>query len=171
VGIRETLNGKPALAGVLAVALVLAAVGTIGWQLVGTRRGAFGQAPGQAFFTVDDGKTWFADDMKKVPPFEKDGKLAYRCFVWTCDGGKTTFVSHLQRYTADAKKSMEGAQAKGTVPDPATIKIIMAGVEVKAPRNGDVPKNWLKEQDPQASKFTQPSCKEGGTATPRPVTP
>src|SRR5689334_11283784 len=83
----------------VAVAIVLIVIAAV----VGVRscRSESEAAPpvpvGKAWFTTDDGKTWFADDDNRLFPFDKDGKKAYRCYVWTCDGGKTKFVSHLER--------------------------------------------------------------------------
>src|SRR6516225_9036515 len=66
----------------------------------------------RAFFTVDDGNTWFANDAAKIPPFDKDGKQAVRAFVYRCADG-TTFVNHVQRYKPEAKRVLE-VQAKRT---------------------------------------------------------
>jgi hypothetical protein len=172
VGIRETLNQKPAIAKGATVVLILAALGVIVWSFVGSGSGPNANAGQKAFFTIDDGKTWFEDDVKKLPPFDKDGKTAYQCFVWTCDGGKNKFVSHLQRYTPDAKRRLEEAQAKGPAADPESIKrALMTGIEVKAPGNGDDPKNWVKDREPRATQITQPRCKEGKREDLQQVTP
>ena len=64
----------------------------------------------QVFFTDDDGKTWFPDDAKRVPPFDRNGKPAVRAHVYKC-GGKT-FVNHMERYTPEAKKKVEAIYAK-----------------------------------------------------------
>src|SRR4051812_38658926 len=66
-----------------------------------------------AYFSNDDGATWFADDAKKVAPFDKDGRPAYLAHVFTCDGGKTKFVLYLERYSTAAKKMIDGDRAKG----------------------------------------------------------
>jgi len=31
--------------------------------------GGSGQSSDQAFFTIDDGQTWFADDISNLPPY------------------------------------------------------------------------------------------------------
>src|SRR6267154_2521014 len=69
-------------------------------------RGDVATASGKAFFSVDDGKTWFPDDAKNIPPFDKDGKQAVRAFVYRCADG-TTFVNYLQRYKPEAKHVLE----------------------------------------------------------------
>lgn len=168
MGIRQTLNQRPTIT-TGAVAILLAVLGIIMWRTIGG--GPAGQSGSKAFFTVDDGNTWFTDDIRKVAPFDKDGKPAYQCFVWTCDGGKTKFVSHLHRYTPEAKKRLEEAQAKGSKPDAASVKIIMTGVEVKSPGSGDDPKYWINDRDPRAGRIMQPVCKEGNRENLQPVMP
>src|SRR3954467_5625843 len=77
----------------------------------------------QAYFTIDDGKSWFPDDSTKLSPFTKDGKTAYRVFVWTCDKGKTKFVSHLQRYTEETKAQIEQSPGQNRpLLDPARLR-------------------------------------------------
>jgi len=115
-------------------------------------RSSGGAPPGssrQAFFTTDDGRTWFKDDMKKLPPFDRDGKPAYRCYLHTSDGGKTTQVTYLERYTADAKKVMEQLQASGGRPDMASEQILMKGIEVKPA--GAPESEWINKADPRAA--------------------
>ncbi len=172
MGIRETLNQNPAITTGATAAIILVALGIIVWQLTGSSGGG-GNATTKSFFTIDDGKTWFADDVNKLAPFDKDGKPAYQVFVWTCDGGKNKFVSHLQRYTPEAKKKIEGARGKGPsamVGDPGMMEMVMmTGVEVKPPLTGD--KGWVRQTDPNAMKITMPQCKSGKAEDLEPVMP
>lgn len=57
-----------------------------------------------AWYTVDDGKSWFQDDAERIPPFEHDGKQAVRVHLFTCDGGKTRFVGYLQKLPEEVLK-------------------------------------------------------------------
>lgn len=50
----------------------------------------------KAFFSVDDGATWFADDATKPSGFLKDGKPAYLVNVYTKGSGKP-FVGFLRK--------------------------------------------------------------------------
>jgi hypothetical protein len=170
VGIRETLNQNPGITTGATAAIILVALGIIVWQLIGSGSGG-GAMTNKAFYTIDDGKTYFADDINKIAPFDKDGKPAYQVFVWTCDGGKNKFVSHLQRYTPEAKKRLEDTRAKGpTGVDPGMMEMVMmTGVEVKPPLTGD--KGWTKQTDPNAMKITQPTCKVGKPEDLEPVMP
>ena len=168
MGIRETLNKNPgittgATAGIIVIALIF-----IFWQL---RGGGTPSIATEAFYTIDDGATWFADDINKLAPFDKDGKKAYRVYVYRCGGGKP-FVSHLERYTENAKKAIEAARAKGGgIEDPTIYEnISMTGMEVKDPGTGD--KGWVKQgQAEQAAKITEPKCPDGTINGLEPVVP
>src|SRR4029453_5141280 len=108
-----------------------------------------------AFFSVDDGKSWFRDENTKLRPFMKDGKPAYRVYVWTCDGGKTKFVSNLERYTDEAKTAIEQAKSGRGQVDPGALRTIMTnGVEVKRP---GAPA-WVSRSTPEGTKIAAPRC-------------
>ena len=103
MGLRETMNQNPRMVTGVTAGIILLALIIVGWQLLssgsGTNTGATApnaKGVANAFFTTDDGKTWFADDAAKFPPFDKDGKPAYSAILFTCDGGKTQFVGYLQ---------------------------------------------------------------------------
>jgi hypothetical protein len=106
-----------------------------------------------AYFSADDGATWFADDITKVPPFTKDGKEVVRAYVFRCGGGKP-FIGYLMRFTPEAKKSIDTAMAKGATsgsmpPDlnKMMTEIMPFGGEVKKPSSG----KWaLATRDPEA---------------------
>jgi hypothetical protein len=61
----------------------------------------------QAFYTVDEGKTLFVNDLSRIPPFSKDGQEAVRAAVYTDDGVKTQWVAYLQKYSDDDKNTLE----------------------------------------------------------------
>ena len=48
----------------------------------------------------DDG-SWFADKAERVPPFDHHGQPAVRLHLFSCDGGKTTFVGYLEKLPED----------------------------------------------------------------------
>ena len=99
-------------------------------------------APGggstRAFFTIDDGKTWFTDDAAKLPPFTKDGKQAVRAYVFRSAKG-AEFVNHLERFKPEAKRVLEEASkaqpdSKGPPKNlPALQSAYANGREVKRP--------------------------------------
>jgi hypothetical protein len=164
VGLREKMNENPAIVTYVTGGIVVLALILIIYQLVGGRpsvSSATNVAPGQAFYTTDDGATWFADDMTNVPPYTKDGKQAYQVMLFTCDEGKTTFVGFLQRYTADAKKEIAKGLAHGI---PVGVGLGPTSIEIKAAGNGDLPKNWLRFADPKANKLRSVTCPNGTQA-------
>ncbi len=165
MGIRETLNQKPGITTGATAAIIFVALGIIVWQLLagGSSGSGGGIGSNKYFFSDDDGKTWFADDTTKLPPFDHNGKPAYQAFVWTCDGGKTLFCSHLLRFTEEAKKKRMEARQKtpAGAGDPTLAMADVQGREVKLAGNGDDPKNWVKQTDPAAGKIVEPHCKSG----------
>ncbi len=159
MGIREKLNENPGIttgvtAGIIVIALII-----IGYQLMS---GSGPRIPTKAYYTIDDGETWFADDISKIPPFDKDGKPAYRVHVFRCKGGKP-FAAYLERYTPEAKKRMEALRDAGPETDPGLYdEIQMTGIEYKKPGTGD--KGWVRQNNyEEVAKITSPTCPEGGT--------
>ncbi len=141
MGIRDSINKNPGVtAGVIAVIVVIASL-LILWQL-----GVFGADPdaGRAFFTVDDGKTWFPEDSKQLPPFQEGGKEAVQAHVYECPGAEP-FVVFLERYTAEGKAAIESGMTTG------------AGSEVKKP--GDTA--WVSRSTPAGKKITELKCPDG----------
>jgi hypothetical protein len=103
MGIRQTLGEKKKLGiAVAALAVVLGAV-AVGYQ-VSAMGPARPTAP-QTFYTVDDGKTLFADSTELLPPFDHKGKQAVRAYVYECDGKR--FVAYLERFTDQAKRMVK----------------------------------------------------------------
>ena len=113
MGIRETLNRNTGITiGAVGGIIVLAVIYIV--YFVSSDRPSLASGPSKAFYTIDDGKSYFVESADKVPPFEYQGKSAVLCHVFTCDKGKTRFVGYLQRYTARAKKLREEQIAKKT---------------------------------------------------------
>lgn len=165
MGLRETLNKnqKAVMIGT-GVVVVLAIGAAIFLSGGGTHPSSVNP---KAFYTIDDGKTHFADDDMpfKIAPFDKDGKKAYRCQVYSCDGGKTTTVVYVQRWADAAKQVIEKARAAGKMDDPAVIAISDgAGSEIKLANVPDIPANWVKWSDPRITKMVEPRCPPGSDA-------
>jgi hypothetical protein len=58
------------------------------------------------YFTNDEGKNVFIAPASSRPPFQHEGKLAYRAHVFSCDDGKTTFVGFLSKPSAIAGEDL-----------------------------------------------------------------
>lgn len=93
MGVREKLSASP-VAGVAITIVLIAGAGAGVWW--GTKAKEYNPAT-SAFYTLDDGKTLFEDDAAKAVSFTKDGRLAVRAHVYTCDNGRTRFVAYLER--------------------------------------------------------------------------
>jgi hypothetical protein len=172
MGLRETINEKPRVAVAVAGGLVFLGLVAAVLQLRGSAPPA-GPEFTRAFFSVDDGKTWFEGDATKLAPFDHEGKPAVRAYVYRCGG--TEFVNHLERYKPDAKRTLEEA-AK---PDPtrtappnnmgAIQAAHLGGREVKRP--GDA--KWTPAADFRAAgAIIAPKCPgsaDGGR--PEPIQP
>ena len=102
--------------------------------------------PTRAWYTVDDGATWFEDDAERIPPFDHEGKPAVRLHLYTCDNGKTMFVGYLQKLP---DQTLQKYRDKGI--DPATIDddVLAAENGWLYKRRGDM--EWVSNIDPSQS--------------------
>lgn len=151
--------------GIVMIGWIFVASVVIGRQLwSGEQEGL----PAKAYYTTDDASpaaamaALFVDDGDRLTPFDHNGKPAYRAHVFTCDGGRTTFVSHLERYTPDGLKKMRDMLDKGerTVPGAVVIEqdVIANGTQIKRP--GD--KDWvLQGNDRLAGPVLDVRCPDG----------
>jgi hypothetical protein len=149
VGIREKLNENPAITTGATIGIIVIALIFIGYQIFSS--GQSYNIPTSAFFTTDDSSpdaalaNLFEDDIQKLPPFDHNGKQAYRAYVFSCDGGKNKWVGYLERYSKEAQKAITDARASNKPEtQPMMDMAMMSGVEVKRP--GD--KVWIKRSEP-----------------------
>ncbi|HEY7090445.1 MAG TPA: hypothetical protein VH518_20275 [Tepidisphaeraceae bacterium] len=150
MGIRETMNKRPMIATGMVLALVLAAVGFAAYQMFDLRPASSNDPgePERAFFTVDDGKTWFVDDAAQLAPFQHDGKEAVRAYIVECNGKRS--VNHLERYTPEGKQAMlklREAVKHGPPPGQLVAAAQQRGREVKRPGE----RNWTQTSDTTAA--------------------
>ena len=173
MGLREKLNENPAITTGATIFVIVVAVGFIIYSAL---PGGGPKIPTQAFYTVDDGTTWFADDIKKIAPFDKDGKPAVRAHVYKC--GDKTFCAYMDRYTPEAKKQIEAfnatastskPQGKGQIPDVARMQagarmqmISQTGVEYK--KSGG--SKWIRMMDDYQAfgQMMTVTCQDKGQA-------
>jgi hypothetical protein len=157
VGIRETLNEKPALTTGLTIGIIVIACAFIlYYAFSGGNQDA---VLTKQYYTVDEGTTLFEDNPPKVVPFQKDGKDAVQAMVFTCDGGKTRFVAYLERLSDDTRKKIESLKPSEGGMAPEAAMILMEGSEVKKPHEG----NWVKRNSPEGQKIASVTCPNGGT--------
>lgn len=158
MGVRQWFNENPRMTAGIAAAVVLVAVGLVVVQVLASRPKIQSNLP-DAYFTDDDGKTFFTANSASVAPFDRYGRPAVRAYVYECGGQR--FVGYLERYNAEAHKAM----LAGT----ATPQHQIYGRELKRP--GET--KWLKSGDFAAvDQLAEVKCPHGGAhGTPQPVEP
>jgi hypothetical protein len=157
MGIREWINKNQSLAGGAVVVLVVGAIGWATYQYLANRRTISTKLP-DAYFTIDDGKTYFAASTANIPPFDHQGKQAVRAYVFDCKG--TKFVGYLERYKPEARQAKLDKKAT-----PATQ---IYGRELKRP--GDAA--WVNSGDQSAvAKIIDVPTPAGMHGEPEPVEP
>jgi hypothetical protein len=116
-----------------------------------------------AYYTDDDGQTYFSDSIYQVPPFDHNGKTAVRAMVFTYDNGSKEYVAFEMRYTDEWKKKLDAVCAQvvkdgkplSSVPDFNSVELSQDGWEVKAPGPNH---SWVPRNGPKASDvLNQPS--------------
>jgi hypothetical protein len=176
---RSFLEERAGALKLIVIVILAIAVFAVAFQLKGEPGTGTERALDKAWFTIDDGRTWFADDARKCAPFEVQGKTAYRVYVFTHDGGRTRFAGFLERYTPDAKKALEeledspskgdrkrtGKASMGSLRD----AVETSGKEVKTPKTGDA--GWTKIADPKAIEIVTVKAPDGSAAQLEPVSP
>lgn len=164
MGIRQKINENPGATTAVTAAIVVVAIGIIIWQGCGAGGGSDVIAVAtKSFYTIDDGKTLFVDDVNKIPPFTKDGKMAVRANVFSCDDGKTRFVGYLEMYSPQEKQMLEkAAQQQGQGGAGAAYIPYTGQPMVKKP--GD--KAWVPlnpQTTQQYAQVVQVKCPDGST--------
>jgi hypothetical protein len=158
VGLRDQINQKPAVAGVVVLGVVLALVAVVYSQL---RPNHPSKSSGmQRYYTTDDGRSWFDDAWEQVPPFDHNGSQAVLCFVFKTSNSPA-FAGYLETYTPKMHDLMtSAARSNGSVvPD--------TGALVKRP--GD--KNWVPLGSSAGQKITIVKSPDGSAEPPQPVYP
>jgi hypothetical protein len=167
MGLRETINKKPGAGLAIGAALLVVGVLVVVLQL---RAGGPPALPTQAFFTTDDGATYFTAGLENLPPFQRDGKEAVRAYVFECNGKR--FVNHLERFTPEARKAMEAAGVHDAVSlakaASAQAKGPMWGKQVKKPGAGA---QWVAADDMGRSAPIMAARCPDGPGQPMPVNP
>lgn len=101
MGVREALNqGKT---GVVAAVVMIAAALAVAIYYLKPAHRANGEL---AYYTDDDGQTYFEDSAAKFPPFDHDGKTANQAEVFENSKG-LRYVAYQRRYLPDIKKKLE----------------------------------------------------------------
>lgn len=151
VGIRENMNKNPAVATGATLGIILICILIIVYQLWPSHPS--GSAVTKAYFTDDDGKTYFKDDVTKFAPFDHDGKEAVQAFVYQANGG-TPFVAFEEKLTPEALNAM-----KNPLPHPGPPIGVLNGTLVKRP--GD--KDWTPAGSAKGQEIVHDIKAPGGS--------
>jgi hypothetical protein len=165
LGFRESIRQRQSLAAIAAGVMIVGA----GIAIYVQARDLVSSGGGNAFFSTDDGKTYFVEKNTRIPPFDKGGKPAYRAHVFEC-GGKRV-VGYLSRYTPESIKALEQArQYRGTGKPPPNVHLLASigttGLQVKRPGEAQ----WVSQADARrATAVRVYRCPDG--TTPQEVEP
>ena len=159
---RRIVNEKPR--SVIAIAaLALCLVVVLIWRHFSAQTSI--QPRGKAFFTIDDGKTWFAADVTCIPPFDHDGSKACRAIVISCGDGKP-FVHHLESYPPKVKEQLHHAVEEASDSSQKIVTALrgeeMMSSELLVKKPGDP--TWLQSTPKDAEAYrniSTPSCPDG----------
>jgi hypothetical protein len=145
--------------------IVVAVAGWFCWSQLG---GGAPEPSKSAYYTIDDGKTWFVDDVLKAPPFEKDGKPACGIILGKCMSAKNPDPEpkplYMYRYTPKGKAAMEKyieAKQSGS-PDLRDAYMAVQAVGPMAKeykRVGD--KDWVTGMAAMGIARSTPTCQPG----------
>jgi hypothetical protein len=168
MGIREKIDQSHKVIRIAASAVILLSVVMIARQLFKSRFSAAAPII-KAFYSDDDGKSWFVEETTELPPIDHGGKVAVRVEVFRCNGGEP-FVGYLERYSDAAKARITAGAAKNG--NPAAPAIIDEPMEVKRP--GEV--KWVEANVSKPSygeylRIITPTGPDGQTGSVVPVTP
>jgi len=138
MGVPGSSKGKPNAVGIVAVCMILCAGVVIFLEL----RPSKAPATVGVYFTVDDGKTWYADDAGNCPPYNHNGQQAVRCMVFNAGG--SDFAGYLKKYTDDVRSKM-------LANIPCSNDELNRGTLVKRPGDG----GWVSIADPAGQQILQ----------------
>ena len=120
VSLRQKINKNPGAAAGLGITVLVVAGILVALQLRGGQSSTANRpqaAVGKVFFTDDDGTTFYVDDVTNVPPYDHNGKKAYRAVVYMVqDANAKRYVAYMQSYDPADKAKIEAALAAGQAP-------------------------------------------------------
>jgi hypothetical protein len=125
------------------------------------------------FYTVDDGKTYFADSEGRLPPFDHANGVAVRAHVFSGTSGP--FVGYLERFSPEAQtiitRVSDAARTArpGDKPPPELAKVADAqrnGRQVKRPKDSA----WVPINSAAGNAITRVNI-PGGTQPAKEIQP
>ena len=160
MGIRETLNKNQTLTTGATIGIIVLAIAIIVWQMMPERTQ---HVVSKAYYSDDDGKTWFEDTADKLAPFDHNGKEAVRAHLFRCGDSGEKFIGYLEKLDPRAKARLDefnsNPKNRGR-PMPGQAEMEEGAQLVKRP--GD--KQWMPVISPNAARITTIRCKDGSYA-------
>jgi hypothetical protein len=108
MGMREKLDSNRVIGFLVAAILLAAATVQAAYFFWGASPKH--QSATDAYYTDDDGRTYFIERIYKFPPWDHNGKEANIAMVYSSSSGN--FVGYQLRYTAAARKELVDLYAK-----------------------------------------------------------
>jgi len=150
-GIRQKIGEKRGIGVALGVGLILVAAIALAVQHMPEKRADLNQA----FYTIDDGATWFEDSAYRIAPFDHEGKQAVIAQVYSYAGGGKQFCAYVAKYSPQGKEKLEAAIAKARKNNeppasamPFRDRDFMQSAMLVKSRGTDKP--WIPIGDPRA---------------------
>lgn len=173
MSLREKMNQNPGIVTGAAVAAIVVCLVFIAYQFIGPSVELPPPPSDKAYFTIDEGKTFYEDADDKVPPYTKDGKQAYKAAVFRCGEG-TPKAYWIERYPtsvhAELKKIHDAYKAAKSEPqklmnarmdrDDAVQRIAVKSLEARLVNST----TWVRRYDPKVSQQFYPKCPDGNIA-------
>jgi hypothetical protein len=138
MSVREKLNDKKLGTGV-AIALLVLAGSIFTYYLMSHWHPSVDVT--HAYYSDDDGQSYFKGSVYDFPPFDHDGKTAVQAILAESNGHR--FVGFLTRYMPSARKQLQerydGAVKDGLPVQKTVLDLMMAlsgQMEVKVPGSG-----------------------------------
>lgn len=166
MGIREKLNERPALTTGITLAMIVVVLIIIVIQL---KPSSSAPSADKAWYSDDDGKSYYKAESPLVTPVNKGGKEQVRAYVYKCKG-TDAFVGYLERFSVAARKRIEQAKAAGDPLDLAIEQVGEQGREVKRP-GAKTWTNLLSDINNSHDQVTVVKCPDGGVDDLQPVLP
>jgi hypothetical protein len=140
----------------ITIAIILAALVFIYYQIKGE---SIPEAPpAMAYYTTDEGKTFFAEDQMHETPFDHNGQQAVRAWLYTCGTSTDKKLGYLERYTPAFLKQLAQSKSSNQPLDPMII--VEQGdtiYEVKKPGTG----TWIPKAGAAGQRMITPQCPAG----------
>ena len=149
MGLRDAMDKKPMTTVAVVCGIIVLCLCWIVYNFLPDHPAVLDKA----FYSDDDGKTWFVDSKALVPPFDHDGKQAVRVMMFTCGDTKKQFVGYLERYKPEMKQRLDAsaaAVAAGKLPTVSASEIATSFSATEFKKPGDA--NWTSGSNLKAKQ-------------------